>query len=645
MEVDLGMSRGGTLATVGLALLALVGIALIAGAPDWRVPADADLDDPESRRSYVTAIFEDITARNPWSRFGPDTTVWNSYVAVNAHQTLFTYTTQRFDWVPQLAADFPDALEHDPETGLWRSRVRLKEGVSWSDGTPVTAHDVAFTFEAIAAFGAHELGGNFPTHAPPDLLQRVVAIDDHTVEFFLTRRDARFNFGILLAPVFQRGYWEPHVAAALESPDPLAAIFEVDVIDEPISGPFLYGTWERGSFVNRPVNRRFSLRGARERLYAEGAVRLARDGLYDWTAYGEPASEPVLEVTTGPHVESVHYRVYGTQATGVLALQAGQVDYLFNPLGLERGFQDQLRDVPGVTLIENATNGIRYLAFNLRREPMSRLAFRQAVATLIDREFVTDRVLQGVAEPLYSVVPPGNAAWHNPDVPVYGRGLSRGDRVREAVRLLEADGFTWAQRPVVDAAGTLVTPGRGLRLPNGQPVAPLELLGPGEAYDPLRATFASWTERWLNEAGIPVRPVLTAFNAVSDRVFDRQDFDMYILGWSLTVYPSYLESFFSSRYTGLRGHNAAGYANPEYDRLVDEFLSEADDMARAREAAFRLQEFLARDLPYVVLFDTPIVEAYRSDHIRFPTTETLGGIQNSTFGGPVGFTHAVQLVR
>jgi hypothetical protein len=116
MEVDLGMSRGGTLATVGLALLALVGIALIAGAPDWRVPADADLDDPESRRAYVTAIFEDITARNPWSRFGPDTTVWNSYVAVNAHQTLFTYTTQRFDWVPQLAADFPDALEHDPET-------------------------------------------------------------------------------------------------------------------------------------------------------------------------------------------------------------------------------------------------------------------------------------------------------------------------------------------------------------------------------------------------------------------------------------------------------------------------------------------------------------------------------------------------
>jgi peptide/nickel transport system substrate-binding protein len=291
-------------------------------------------------------------------------------------------------------------------------------------------------------------------------------------------------------------------------------------------------------------------------------VRLARDGLYEWTAYGEPASEPVLEVTTGPHVESVHYRVYGTQATGVLALQAGQVDYLFNPLGLERGFQDQLRDVPGVTLIENATNGIRYLAFNLRREPMSRLAV-PAGGGHAHRSRVRHRpraagrgraALQCGAARQRRLAQSRRAGVR--------AGLSRGDRIREAVRLLEADGFSWAQRPVVDAAGTLVTPGRGSPAAGGQPVAPLELLGPGEAYDPLRATFASWTERWLNEVGIPVRPVLTAFNAVSDRVFDRQDFDMYILGWSLTIYPSYLESFFHSRYTGLRGHNAAGLREP-----------------------------------------------------------------------------------
>ena len=41
-----------------------------------------------------------------------------------------------------------------------------------------------------------------------------------------------------------------------------------------------------------------------------------------------------------------------------------------------------------------------------------------------------------------------------------------------------------------------------------------------------------------------------------------------------------------------------------------------------------MQEFLADDLPYVVLFTTPLVEAYRSDHLQYPYTETLGGLQN-----------------
>ena len=41
-----------------------------------------------------------------------------------------------------------------------------------------------------------------------------------------------------------------------------------------------------------------------------------------------------------------------------------------------------------------------------------------------------------------------------------------------------------------------------------------------------------------------------------------------------------------------------------------------------------MQAFLAEDLPYVVLFDTPIVETYRSERIDFPYTETWGGLQS-----------------
>src|SRR5690606_41890118 len=138
----------------------------------------------------------------------------------DVHPSLFGYTTQRFDWVPHLAAGLPTPLQHDAASGLWRSRVHLQEGWLWSDGTPITAHDVAFTVSAIAALGANTLGGNFPSIAPPDLIVRADAVDDFTVEFFLRRRDGRYNFGILTGPIFQRGIWQPHLDAALATDDP-----------------------------------------------------------------------------------------------------------------------------------------------------------------------------------------------------------------------------------------------------------------------------------------------------------------------------------------------------------------------------------------------------------------------------------------
>ena len=635
------MSRGGLVAAVMLLVLAAGGIYFIqktgGGAP-------GESNNRGEEGVYRTALFSDLTAQNPWSRFGPNPTVWNSYATAGTYVSLFGYSTKRFDWIPVLATDFPVPLEFDENLQLWRSKVSLEQGMLWSDGTEITAHDVAFTFQAIQSFGATNLGGNIASMAPEDVLSRVEALDDYTVEFFLKRRDARFNFNILMAPVFQRAYWAPKVEAALAGDDPLGEIFNVDVQDEPIFGGFLYGTWERGSFVNRPRSPHFSMAGSVERLYSNGAVQLKKEGLYDWTGYGRPEGDVELEIVTGPYINEVNYRIFGTQATGVLALQGGQVDYLFNPLGLEKGFRDQLAGTRGVQLIENPTNGMRYLSFNLRRQPMSILEFRQAVAVLIDSAFISERVLQGIAYPLYSVVPPANAFWHNPDTPVYGQGMSRSERIQEAVRLLRSAGFSWEREPELGADGNLVQSGRGLKLPNGQPVQELELLGPGDAYDPLRATFALWIERWLNEVGISLRANLTAFNIVSEQVFDRQDFDMWILGWSLGIYPSHLHDFFHSSRAGLRGFNAQGYNNPEYDRLVKEFLAETDDFEKARQLAFELQVFLARDLPYVVLFDTPIVEVFRSDRVRYPVLDIMGGIQYNAITGDA-FLTTVQLIR
>ena len=95
----------------------------------------------------------------------------------------------------------------------------------------------------------------------------------------------------------------------------------------------------------------------------------------------------------------------------------------------------------------------------------------------------------------------------------------------------------------------------------------------------------------------------------------------------MSLYPDYLEAFFHSRHSELEGLNAGGYANAEFDALAEELLAESD-LEEARKKVFRMQEFLADELPYVVLFTTPILESFRSDRLEFPYTEVLAGLQN-----------------
>ena len=136
---------------------------------------------------------------------------------------------------------------------------------------------------------------------------------------------------------------------------------------------------------------------------------------------------------------------------------------------------------------------------------MDSKAFRQAVATLIDKEFIANvafNTFDDLDLPMYTVVPEGNKFWSNPDVRQFGIDLSREQRIKEVVALLKGVGFTWGEEPKF-AVGK-VQPGEGLRMPDGQVVPEMEVLPPGEGFDFMR-TAAVWIERWLSEAGIPVK--------------------------------------------------------------------------------------------------------------------------------------------
>lgn len=591
---------------------------------------------------YRVGIFEDLTTTNPWAVLGPEATVWNFYVVLGSYPSLYGYSDRRFDWIPNLADGFPTPLEQEGDK--WVTTVRLKQGVRWSDGQPVTAEDVVFTVNTVLEF---QLPGNWASFVDPDFVERAEKVDDFTVKFVFKQKPglSRWQFGLAFTPILPSHYWAPiveEIKAKTEDPEERRQELMGYVPEgEPGAGAFLFSRWEKGAFAQRDKNPDFFFTGTRVAQYANGAYEEEKPGVYRFVAFGEPEGEKTLEYTVGPYVDRVLYTLYGTQDAAVLALRKGDIHFLLNPLGLARGLQEQLVGQQGIQIVQNPSNGFRYLGFNLRRKPMDNTAFRQAVAYLIDKEFLTDRVLQGVALPVYTLVPEGNGFWYNPDVPTLGKGLTREERINKAVELLKEAGFSWEEEPRWDAENRRVIPGKGLKDPEGNPVPELEILAPSAGYDPLRATAAIWIERWLREAGIPARANLTGFNIIVQRVFVEQDFDMWILGWGLSIYPDYLADFFHSKNAEPGGFNPGGYSNPEFDRLADEFIAETD-LQRAREQAFRLQEILAEEVPYVTLFTAPVLEAYRTE-VRFPYTEVLDGLQG-LHGGFAG-VEAVLTIR
>ena len=591
---------------------------------------------------YQLGISADLTTTNVWAYLGPDTTIWNQYVLGGGKPALYTYSAQRYDWVPSLAADFPSALLEESVAGqtYWTTEIALKQGVKWSDGQDVTAEDFLFTAHTAADL---ELTGNWPSIVDPEFFDHAEAPDPYTLKIYFKKKPglARWQFGLAFMPIFSRAYWAPVVAEARQAGEIVEqqkVLYSHVPQDEPSAGGYRFGKWERGAFAENTRNPSYYFTDSVVTEYAGGAYAEAKPGVYEFSAYGETGGDKTLEYTVGPYADGAIYSVYGSQDAAVLALKKGDIDFMLNPIGLSRGLQEQLQGEDGLTTIENPSDGVRYLGFNFRRPPLDNKAFRQAVATLIDKEFLTDTVLQGVAIPVYSMVPEGNRAWYNADVPLIGQGMSRAERVAQAVALLKDAGFTWETEPRVSEDGRFVEQqGEGLRMPNGEPIPELTMLAPGPGYDPLRSTFAIWIERWLNEVGIPLRADLTGFNLIVEKVFDQQDFDLWVLGWSLTLYPDYLEAFFHSRNSELEGFNPGGYNNPEFDRLADELLAETD-LETARQQVFQMQSFLADDLPYVVLFTTPIVETYRSDRLEFPYTDNLGGLQDAA-----GLTTTVQI--
>jgi ABC-type transport system substrate-binding protein len=574
--------------------------------------------------TYRMGIFQDTTTDNFWAYYDPAGTVWNQYVLANTKSALYQINMPGIELAADLAAS-SEVPTGAAEGEGWAIEVPLRQDATWSDGEPLTANDIVFTYRTVVDLA---LGGTWLDYLPPNpdepdaiALTDVVAVDDYTVKFVFNKQPGLsvWPHAVGLVAIMPEHVWADSVAAAAASEDPAATLYGTAPTGLDVSsGAMVFAERQEGAFARSTANESF----------------------YD---SGLAVSSGGVDMTLGPYIGEATFSLYGGQDAAVLALKNGEVDYLLNPLGMQRGLMSQVQDDPNLTAVVNPTNGFRYLAFNLRKEPMSIQGFRDALALMIDKEFMANNVLQGVAFPLYATVPEGNEKWYNAEVAetfaAEYQGKTLQERLTGAVQILKDAGFTWETEPTVatDADGNelnAVNNGVGIMF-NGAPVEPIEILAPGPGYDPLRATYSIWIETWLNQLGFEAEANPTDFNAIVAAVYtpteaNELDYDMYILGWSLgnPALPTYHKSFFYGPNDTLlnEGDNAPGYHSDEFDALVEQM-----DVAQSEEEAYdimwQMEEVLFRDKPYVLLFDTGILEFYRQANVAYPFTETLSGLQ------------------
>jgi ABC-type transport system substrate-binding protein len=554
--------------------------------------------------TYTLGIFQEATTDNPWSYLdssGSD--VWVGYVLGPTLGGPYTIGYPGLEIIPDMAAGDLEPVVQDGEN--WVGTITLRDDLVWSDGEPITAEDYVFTFNTARDFG---LTANWPdyldagTEEAPGPVTNVEAIDEHTVQITFNAEPGLAIWGLgngpPLMPILPEHFWGPVVEEAAATETPRDTLIAASGVGAPSAGPTVFSEIQEGSF----------------------AASTANDVYFDT---GREITSGEVTYPVGPFAANFNYPLYGGQEAAVLALADGEVDLLLNPLGMQRGLRDQVEGNENLTAVVNPTNGYRFLAFNHSRAPMSDPAFRDALTAMINKEYVTENLLQGAAFPLYVLLPEGNEAWYDADVATQlaeqgYAGLDDDTRRATAIGLLTEAGYTWPEGAApgwYDADGnysaepaenfSYTAAGGDIIGPDGAAIETLELIHPNAGYDPLRATFGGYIAGVAREIGIPVSSVPTDFGKIIDIVFEFDEatatytspFDMFILG-----------------------------CNTQFDDLANQFDAAAS-AEEAKEIMWQLEQLIAADKPHVPLFDTGILEFY-SNNVQFPFTETLSGLQN-----------------
>jgi peptide/nickel transport system substrate-binding protein len=186
-------------------------------------------------------------------------------------------------------------------------RYRMRGGVRWSDGQPITARDVVFTY---AMYADTQLAS--PRQDDVAQIDSVKAENDSTVVFHFKRRYPEMFFASGM-PIVPRHVFEPAGAAGIRHHPSVTDPAGHTVV----SGPFTIGAWKRGESITLVPNPNFSPKAHLDRVVIrvvpEATTRVVelRNGTADFVRGISFDQVPrLLGPNSGLHVEREHKRFW-----------------------------------------------------------------------------------------------------------------------------------------------------------------------------------------------------------------------------------------------------------------------------------------------------------------------------------------------
>jgi oligopeptide transport system substrate-binding protein len=365
------------------------------------------------------------------------------------------------------------------------------------------------------------------------------------------------------APDIIAGRAQP-TSLGVAAPDPWTVEIE-------LSAPAPYFPAILSNAVAYPAYRQATEPGA-QALVSNGAYRLVR-----WTPGNaiELERNPYYWDAASVLIPRVDYVAISDSNVELLRYRAGQLDMTsFLPSQQLESLRQQL---PAEVQVR-AQLAVVYYVFNLDRGPLRESArLREALSLAIDREKLSAAVLKGGQVAAYGFVPPGIQGYEGPAYGWRADGIDA--RLARAVALYRASGYS-AARP--------------LRL---------RILCPED--DTLRRVALAVSAMWHEALGVEVTPTFMEYRAFLAARSQRGEWDVVSDGWNADYPdPGNFLGIFASR----GAQNTAGFADPEFDRLMSAVGAEADG---------------ARRLALLATAESRLLEAYPIAPLYFAVSRRL----------------------